>query len=171
MPKIIAVAVYFGAIVTVTGLWFTCRHLNTPLAHDQLSALIKLISFVLRFIAVPAMLVAIVFGILLTLQHAHTFTRLRWWRIKLVSIAIAVPAAHFYLSGRLAVLRGAVEDQTAAPDAERQFGIGLLAVVVTFIWIIALGRLKPRLRQNWSRTFRSNQPSNAHSTPTPKPHE
>lgn len=164
IPKVIAVGVYLGSQATTAILWFAYPHKPGQTPPAETSHWIEQIGFIFRFITVPALLAATILGVLLFLQHPGAFARTRWLRVKIVSLAIVVPAAHFFLSSRLAMLRLAVQNQSSDRQAYWEFGLGLLAVLATTVGLIILGRVKPRLGQN--RATMSPAPQK----PTPAAH-
>lgn len=132
---------------------------------------IEYISFTLRFITLPALLVAVVFGVMLFVQHPRQFFRLRWWQVKVVSMLVGLPIAYLFISSRLALLRQATLGHTPDHAAESQLTIGLLVLLVSTVWIVFLGRMKPRLGQNWANTYQkiNHPPRNPDSFEGPKP--
>ncbi|HEY7087424.1 MAG TPA: hypothetical protein VH518_04995 [Tepidisphaeraceae bacterium] len=150
LPKVIAVAIYVGGLTGVLGLWlasdFTSLELNDPrraLVLDQVSRLMV-------FLVVPALLVAIIFGIALLLQHPKQLLRMRWLQVKLIGLAILIPSSHFYCRARFTLLRQAT-DHTQSDEWARQLTLGLLVALLGSICVVILGRLKPRLGQNPAR--------------------
>lgn len=153
LPKVVAVCIYVGALAGASVLWFTFHFSSLEPADPHRLLFLKQVSLLIRFVAVPALLAAVCFGVALLLQHPRQFLRMRWLRVKLISILIFIPSAHLFLSSRMALLRDAFSRGVAHDSAARQFGLGLLAAVTVSIWIVVLGRLKPRLGQNWARSY------------------
>ena len=154
VPKVLAVGAYFGSLLATTVVWFAYQDGPTTPPHQH-GVLIEQVSWMFRFIVVPALLMAMVMGIMLFLQHPQVFSRLRWWRVKILTLLIGVPTAHFYLSSRLSALRHAAADHLPNQAAHLQLGVGLVVVLLGSACVILLGRLKPRLGQNWAKTYRA----------------
>ncbi len=152
LPKVFAVGVYFGALVATTVIWFV--QVNAPsMMRLTPGGGIEQVSFMFRFVIVPALLGTAAMGVMLFIQHPRVFSRLRWWQVKAGMLVLGVPTAHFFVSSRLAALRQAELAHTPNPHAQWQFSAGLLVLIAASMCIIALGRLKPRLGQNWARVY------------------
>ena len=152
IPKVLSVGVYYGGLVTAAVLWFTGPRRSMD-KGDHILQWIDQVGSVFRFVVVPAVSAAMVFGFLLLLQHPRVLIRLRWLRVKLVIVALFIPAAHVFLSSRLALLREAAAQSTIDYSAEWQFEMGLVAAIAISTLIVVLGRHKPKLGQNWAKAF------------------
>ena len=150
IPKVLAVGLYFGALVTVAVIWFTGPRRSAHLAQPQVQAWVDQISSLFRLLLLPALLVALMLGVALFLQHARVFVRLRWWRAKVVSLAVGLPLGHLFMSSRFDLLR-----QTAGSNQSAAFQIdcGFVVLILWSIGLIVLGRHKPRLGQDWAKSF------------------
>lgn len=164
VPKVIAVGIFLGSLVCTAVVWFAHSPASGGSAASGASSggnsgglsaiqLVEHVSIMFRFLVVPALLMAMILGIMLFLQHPRQFSRLRWWQVKLVTIIIAVPCAHYFMSSRLALLRQAAADQTVNEQAHWQLSVGMVTLILGAVWLIILGRLKPRLGQNWARVY------------------
>jgi uncharacterized membrane protein len=142
MPKVLGVAAYFGG--TLAAAVLTCV---TPVKSTEDAArLADVVSRVFIWSAVPGLLVAIIFGVLLFWQHRSAFAKMRWWRVKMLVLAVTIPAFHLFNSSRVGLLRKAA----TADDALRmltELRLGLAAAVIGGAVVIILGRHKPRLGQ------------------------
>lgn len=147
LPKVLCVGVYFGGVVAATFLWITADRTAPPLAA------LNQVSRLFLYVNVPALLAAIVLGILLFFQHPRQFIRLRWFQVKLVTLVLTIPAGHLFTSSRVRMLRQAFEQGQSDADNAGQLTACLLVMVVLTAWVILLGRLKPRLGQNWARAY------------------
>ena len=154
IPKVLAVAVYFGSLVAAAAVWFTGPRRHPAPADPQVVQWLEQVADLFRFVVVPALLVAVVFGLLLFLQHPRQFMRLRWWQVKIAWLAVFIPVMHLYMSSRLERVRSAVEAGSMHGTAERQFEWGLAAAILGSAFVIFLGRYKPRFWQNWARAYR-----------------
>jgi uncharacterized membrane protein len=152
LPKVIAVGLYLGALASTLVVWFSSDYLATDAGDPQRLAVLQTIRRLMLVLAVPALLTAMGFGVALLLQHPRQLLRLRWVRVKLATLAVLVPTAHWFLSSRLAMLREAYPAEQAPPAAQ-QLTWGLVLTLITSVSVIILGRLKPRLGQNWAVDF------------------
>lgn len=158
LPKLIFVAFYLGGLAATVALWLISRFPALHPSDPKRLWTLNLVGNLLEFFVVPALLLAIIMGLALLLQMPRLFLRMRWMIVKLISLFLLIPASHFYLSSRLALLRQAFLNDTSDPTLERQFTWGLLAALAGSTWIVILARLKPRLGQNWARTYASAIP-------------
>ena len=159
IPKLVSVAVFIGSLAAANFIWFTSRWTELDQADPRRLWTVNLIGDMMRLLTVPALLLAIAFGIALLLQHPRTFLRLRWVRFKLACLLVIIPASHFFLSSRLALLRSAAGSAHDGTAAATQFGLGLIVALISFVGIVVTARLKPRLGQNWARTFSAAVPT------------
>ncbi len=171
MPKVLAVAIYFGSAATATVLWFrqsiiADNEREAPAATSleiakaehaadrRMLDLIDQLSFLFRFVIVPALLVAMLFGILLLLQHPRVLSKMRWWRVKMVSLAVFIPVMHFFMSSRLETLRDVYMKGGETDALQTQLSVGLIVTLLCSAWFIFLGRHKPRLGQNLAKALK-----------------
>jgi len=153
LPKVIFVGLFIGSLGAIILIWFTSGFSGFGAGDLRRRLFLNIIGLLVRFLMVPALLCALLFGVILLLQHPRQFIRMRWLVVKLATLAILISTAHLFLYTRMQLLREALEHHTANPAAEAQFGWGFVAVFAVSIWVIILGRLKPRLGQNWARTY------------------
>lgn len=158
MPKVIAVAIYLGTLAATLGIWLAGDLRAMDAADPRRLWTIEQVSWLTRFLTVPALLLAMALGASLLLQHPRQFLRMRWLQVKLLSIAIVIPSAHFYCSSRLAQLRQAAAMQQIDDVGATHLTCGLACALAGSIWIVILGRLKPRLGQNWARSYAVGMP-------------
>jgi hypothetical protein len=111
----------------------------------------RLVEEVLFYVVDAGAVVATLFGTLLFVQHPHTFLRLRWWQVKMGSLLLGAPLINFYTLQWLGRLRqsAGLRDPWAIGHLEfaAAMAIGLA------VWLIVLGRLKPRLGKNWAKDY------------------
>jgi uncharacterized membrane protein len=146
IPKIIAVAVYVGGLATVLGLWLASDFTSFELIDPRRDLVIRQVSRVMVCLVVPALLVALLLGVALLLQHPREFLRMRWLQIKLISLVILIPAAHLYCRSCFQAIRHA-PDKASSDQASARFTLGIGATLAASVWVVVLGRLKPRLNQ------------------------
>ena len=153
IPKVLAAGTYLGILVATAAMWFMENgNIAAGAGMDQ-RQIVEFLSVMFRFVVVPVLLVALIFGVLLFLQHPMVFLRMRWLQLKLMLIVIFVPLSHFFMSSRLGILREACIEQKPWGGAENETSFGLIVVVLVTMLIIFLGRQKPRLGQNWAKTY------------------
>jgi hypothetical protein len=159
VPKVLAVAVYFGGLTTAALIWFVLVEgdAGTVAARARRLQCVVQIGFLFRVLIVPALLVAMAAGVMLLLQHRRQFLHMRWLQVKLAVLALGVPGAHLYLSTRLRLVRLAAEAGGWDGVSAWQMSVGLVVVIVVSVAVIILGRQKPRLGQNWARAFAATQ--------------
>lgn len=153
LPKVMAVQLYIGGLAAAITVWFGSGFSGLDKADPQRLWTINVVSRLMVWLVVPALLLALALGAGLFLQHPRQFIRMRWLLVKLASLAVLIPSAHLFLSSRLALLREAFMHQATDDRAASQFGWGLVAVLIGSLWVVVLGRLKPRLGQNWARAY------------------
>lgn len=154
IPKVIAVALYIGGLGAVLVFWLTSNFSTLGKQDPQRLFILNQINHLMVYLVVPSFLLAMVSGILLLLQHPRQFIRMRWLQVKLLALAILIPSAHSFCSSRMALLRSAYNGHTVNDTAARQFTWGLCLTLLGSITIVILGRLKPRLGQNWANAYR-----------------
>jgi uncharacterized membrane protein len=160
LPKVIAVAVYLGGLASATVLWWVSDLGGAHMTQPQRLLVLGQVRALFTCLLVPALLTAIVLGIALLLQHPRVLLRQRWLIVKLIWLAVLVPAAHLYLSSRVTLLRRAITaGETPDPADIAQVQWGLALAFVGFVIVAALARLKPRLRQNWARGYPAKRSS------------
>jgi uncharacterized membrane protein len=144
LPKVIAFCVYLGGLTTVLVLWVASDFKSLDLGDPRRKLILDQVSRLMVFLVVPALLVTIILGVSLMMQYPKQFLRTRWLRVKLISLAIIVPASHFYCETRFVRLRTVADDATSDGLAT-QLTIGFVAALIGSAWVVILGRLKPRL--------------------------
>lgn len=157
IPKVIAFTLYVGGLAAVLGLWLASDFASLDLHDPRRQFVLAQVRSLMIFLVVPALLLAIALGIGLLMQFPRQLLRMRWMQVKLVSLFILVPLAHLYCESRFVALRR-VTEQAASDQYAAQFTVGLLAVLVGSIWIVVLGRLKPRFGQNIAKAHLPDQP-------------
>jgi hypothetical protein len=143
LPKVIAVGVFFGAVATAAMIFF--RGPGDDMSH---AAWVGLIADVFRFVAVPALIAAMLFGAMLFMQHPRLFLLQRWFQVKAALIVGGVPAGHLFMASRIHAYRTQATDQL-----HTQIAVGLIVTLAWTACIIMLGRHKPKLGQNWAKVY------------------
>ncbi len=149
IPKYLLVGVYIGGLASV-AIGILGR--DAPATPDQWQTESQLVGRMFTRVIVPALIGVLMLGVLLALSHPGVFIRTRWFQVKLLLVAVMVPAMHTHMRGKALALRSAIESDLAAAGVVRQEL--LVGTLITLAWsavIIILGRLKPRLGQNPAR--------------------
>jgi uncharacterized membrane protein len=147
IPKVIAVAIYVGGLATVLGLWIVSDFASIPLGDPRRELVLRVVSRLMVFVVVAALLIAIALGIALFLQHPRIFARSRWFQVKAALIAFVIPVSHFYCRWCFTRLAH-VTDAAINASLARQLTAGLIFALVGSCVIDIIGRLKPRCGQN-----------------------
>lgn len=142
--KFVAVGCYLGGLGATGVVWLSSGFGSLDPADARRAWTTDAVRSLSLFWTVPALLTAIAAGVALAVRDPRLL-RARWLRVKLVCLVVLVPAAHFFLSSRLAVLREAQRFGARDAAAERMFAWGLLGTIVVSLWVVALGRLRPRM--------------------------
>ena len=150
LPKVLAVAVYFGSIVAAAAIWFTQP--DNQNTQQQLHTL-NLVANLVAYLGVPALTLAIVLGIALTLQATKIMLRQRWLQVKLLLIILAVPTLHLFMASRAHALRSAIQNDVPTHHLSLQFSIGFIFLILGSAALIIISRHKPRFGQNWARDY------------------
>jgi uncharacterized membrane protein len=152
IPKYVCVAVFLGGLVSLLVLGFARP---APADGNEWAADAQIIRQAYPRVIVPALIGALILGVLLALAHPTIFLRMRWLQVKLALILVFVPTLHFFMSRRSVGLRDAVarQDFATAGLLREQLFRGTLAAAAFALLVILLGRLKPRLGRDYGRTF------------------
>lgn len=154
LPKTVAVCLYIGGLAAALVHWLTSGFMSLDAIDPRRQMIVDQIGRLFVFLVVPALILTLGFGAALLLQHPRVFIRMRWLIVKLLILANTIPAGHLFLSSRLSMLREASAARVPDDAVAWQFTCGLAAVLGLSILVAVLGRLKPRLGQNWARSYR-----------------
>ena len=149
LPKYVCVSLFIGGLGAAGVVLTSPSEGPTAVYHAELFG--RLFTRAI----VPGLVGAIVLGILLLLIHPWAFFRMRWFQLKLALIAVGVPGLHLYMRGRSLAWKAALRagDFAAADGIRRELLAGLGVAVIFGVVIAILGRIKPRLGQDYARTF------------------
>jgi uncharacterized membrane protein len=161
-PKFVFVGIFLGGLVNLLVL--VLLHPLPATVRDWLQYLV-MIRRAYEYVIVPAMIGAIAMGLLLLSTHFRAFVRMRWFQLKIMMVAIGIPMLHVFMYKHFTALQSALaRDNLAAAAAIRTHlqwnTVGALVFALT---IAFLGRIKPRLWQNYAKTFsRQTAPATKH---------
>ena len=153
VPKVVAVALYVGGLAAATFVWVGGDYNAIPTGDPRRAWLINLVGRMMVYLVVPALIVAILLGVLLLLQHPGVFLRMRWLRVKLLLILLVIPFGHFWCRAQTLTLRDPTASLEAHAAAARRLTFGLVGTLIGSIGIVVIGRLRPKLGQNWARDY------------------
>ncbi len=145
IPKLLSVAALFGGFLAASVL----LHTREPATDAQWAELIETVGVLFRRLIVPAVFCVVIFGVLLLVQHWRVFLAMRWMRLKLLLLLLALPPLH--LTGRWLI--GEARLALAAGDLERvaelmgRFTLTADLAVAALALVMVIGRHKPRLGQ------------------------
>lgn len=160
IPKVLCLAIFVGAYVAATVLWFYYR-----LGYSDGAVWpVRAVSVVFLRVIVPSLFATLLFGLLLFAQHPKVFITRRWLQTKLV-IAVALIGTHTIARGTFQSIKAVVLDaswqgETAEIEAEcARFSICLILGLIGAVLLVFLGRYKPRLGQQPKPLPQSTQSS------------
>jgi uncharacterized membrane protein len=156
LPKVLCVAAFFGGLVTILVLAFLRP---APQNTADWLAEADLIRRTYTCVVVPALLAAMIFGAFLLLPVWRALIRMRWLQVKLVVVLLCVPTLHLYMRSRSLQFQAAIRDAQfgSAELLHHRLAMGTLAAIAFAVLVIFLGRIKPRLGQDYGRTFARRQ--------------
>jgi hypothetical protein len=97
-------------------------------------------------------------GVALWLQHPREFTRMRWFRVKALLLAIGLPSLHLWSRGRITAFYEAIDEARVEelPALWHAATTAFLVALAVLFGISVIGRVKPRLgeRVGWRATKR-----------------
>jgi len=156
MGKLISVAIYFGSLVTTAVIWFAGVLRDGEAVTDTgLAQVAALTGALFRAVVIPSLVLTLGFGILLTADEPRIMLRQRWLQVKLLLLMLAMPVSHLAMAGSLHRVTAAAAAGQSDLVAERLFSAGFVVVILGSIGVMALGRIKPRLGQNWAKAYRA----------------
>ncbi len=160
IPKVLCLAIFVGAYVAATVLWFYYR-----LGYSDGAVWpVRAVSVLFRIVIVPSLFATLFFGLLLLAQHPKAFIKRRWLQVKL-AIVIVLPMIHWVARQTFQRIKAELFDDSATGatgDIEAacvRFSICLVLGLSSATLLVFLGRLKPRLGQQPKPLPQSTQPS------------
>ena len=153
VPKVVAIALYVGGLAAATFVWVGGDYNAIPAGDPRRAWLINLVGRMMVYLVVPALIVAILLGVLLLLQHPGIYLRMRWLRAKLLLILLVIPFGHFWCRAQTLQLRDPAASPEAQSAAARRLSFGLAGTLAGSIIVVVIGRSRPRLGQNWARDY------------------
>lgn len=153
MLKIICVGLFLGGLAS-----FLVLAAGRPIG-DSLESWREFSDLAHRMygrLIVPGVIGAEVAGVLLTASIWGVMIRMRWFQLKMLILLIGCPGLHVFMVTRLTafdeMLKGGF-DEAVAVSLRTQLLAGTAAAIVYALLMIWLGRIKPRLGQDYGRTF------------------
>jgi uncharacterized membrane protein len=153
MLKIFFVSVFLGGLVSFRLLLLLQQ---PPASTEQWLQLNAQIHYFFAYLVVPAGIGAEITGLVLLATLGRVMLKMRWFQVKMLILIIGCPSLHIFMSSRTEALKQLATADTISPTAAilmDQIGIGTLFAIGFALILIWLGRIKPRLGQNYARTF------------------
>jgi len=153
VPKVVAIALYLGGLAAVTFIWVGSNYNAMPVDDPRRAWVLNLVGRLMVFFVVPALLVVMLLGVLLLLQHPGIYLRMRWLQAKLLVLVLVIPFGHFWCRTQTLTLRDPAAPLEAQRIAARRLSYGLAGTLIGSIGVVVIGRSRPRLGQNWARDY------------------
>jgi len=153
MLKIVCVGLFLGGLAS-----FLVLAAGRPVeaGSEQAEAFAALAHRMYARLIVPGVIGAELAGLLLTVSIWRVMIHMRWFQLKMLILLIGCPGLHVFMVTRLTafdkMLQGGF-DGTVAVNLHTQILAGTAAAIVYALLMIWLGRIKPRLGQDYGRTF------------------
>lgn len=152
LPKVLAVFTLLGGLLAALILICT----SDPRTPADWRYLERTLTRLYHWMVVPGAVASIMLGVMLLLADGwRIMLRQRWLQVKLALLAVAIPGLHTLSRGLLLWIR--YELVVGEPDGPHglldALGSVTAAGVAVLVVVIILGRLKPRLGQNWARAY------------------
>jgi len=153
MVKLVGVAAFLGGLLTLLAVaWQDASQPDRAGGPSHTTLIVR----TYRCVIVPGVIGAEIAGVLLLASIWRVMLRMRWFLLKAGLLIVGLPALHLYLSSRVAALAeagGEGMDPTNWATLDRRVFWGTLAALVVGLAVAWLGRIKPRLGQDFGRTF------------------
>ena len=152
MVKLVSVSAFLGGTMTLLAVGWSGALDPGRDAGPQAVQIHDAYRWVIR----PGVIGAEIMGVLLLISIWRVMLRMRWFLLKAGLLIVALPLFHLYLVSRVAEM-AQVASEDADPAAwamlDRQIFAGMIVTLVAGVSIAWLGRIKPRLGQDFGRTF------------------
>jgi len=138
MAKLAAVGVYLLSILLAALTWWSAP------AQAELLTVLDRVSWIFRFVTVPALLTAAALGVAMFTRAPGAYLRARWWQAKALLLIVGVPAGHYGVAGSLRALRQSLEGAEGDPallGTRLAWALGLL--LAGSLGVVALAILRP----------------------------
>ena len=162
IPKVLFVAGLIGGLLTLVAVLLLPASSPTP---EAWRVRVDLVERTFTRVVIPCSTLAVLAGVVLLVMHGRVLLRMRWLIVKLTVTVLALPAGHLFLRFTLRSLQEAIAVKSFE-QAHRliwQLRAAAAGVLIAVGVIAVLGRLKPRLGQDFGGTF-SRGPA-AHAIP------
>ncbi len=151
--KLICVAGFVGGLLTVLAVALTGPG---PTSERDWRERVEFVGKAFRWVIVPGVTGAEIVGFLLVSSIWRVMIRMRWFIVKMALVLLCMPALHFLMSGWLSDLRlfaSVTPDLSRAAEVHGRLLAGASLALALGIALVILGRIKPRLGQDYGRTF------------------
>ena len=166
IPKIISICAIWG-VLAACALLILCApesaHRSATGYLTDTHQLLTQLSHLNNILIIPALILANIFGLLLFLDEPRIFIRLRWLQAKMLLILLAYPPLFAFLHAKLFDVRSLIATALNNNSAEQTvsrlqhdlqiINLSIFTALILTTLIIILGRHKPKLGQNWAKTY------------------
>ncbi|HOW72493.1 MAG TPA: hypothetical protein PKY77_17985 [Phycisphaerae bacterium] len=154
VAKLLCVAAYVGGLMALLVVVFQAGLPGDAEGWRQVG---RTVHRAYAWLIVPGFLGATVVGVLLTASMVGPMARMRWFRLKLLLLAVGAPSLHVYLRGRSIAFQSllvAAQDVSGMVAVFRQLLAGTVVGLFLGVALLVLGRVKPRLGQAYGSSVR-----------------
>jgi len=153
VSKIIGITMFLGGSITM----FVQIRLHPDLTNLENSMnQAELLKQTFDYVIIPGVIIAVISGILLIVPIFKPITRMRWFQLKAILLILEIPTLHIYMRSQLQALHHKIYKEYDLLEAQlilSQLFIGLAVAVIFAVVLICLGRIKPRLGQQYGRSI------------------
>ncbi len=152
VPKLFFVAGFLGGLM---GTLMIVYAQPVPATPAEWAGHLDLVHRAYSHLIVPCLVGAMLFGLVLLSSHFRAFIRMRWFQVKIFLVAVGVPCLHVYMYDRMQMLTRFVQEErfVEATAYRGHMASGTVAALAFGLVVLFLGRVKPRLGQDYGRTF------------------
>lgn len=159
VAKLLGVAAFLGGQMAILA------ELARPMAADLIAwqNRSEFLERVYPWVVLPGLFLAMASGFVLFISAWRAFIRMRWFVGKMLLFVAAGPILHLWTRSRVMRIDAAGEPMSleSAGMLSSELRWAALAGIVFGAGLLILGRVKPRLGQDYGRTFsRRRQPIN-----------
>jgi hypothetical protein len=148
-PKLLGVAVFLGGL---TALACYCLLIQPPIEDVAAWVVIRRsIATIFWPCVFGGLALTLLAGLALFMQMPGIFWRQRWLKVKLIALAVLIPACHLWARSHIMAFDAALAEGRLAdlPHHLRMTGWVFAISTGLFFGIVVIGRVKPRFRQKY----------------------
>lgn len=152
--KLLSVSLIIGGLASLCATQWLQPESNDAAGWAQR---VQAVHMAYSRVIIPGFAGALVFGALLASTMLPVLLRMRWFVVKLALLMVCVPTLHgltrSWLSATRVALMQEPPDLNVVADLDARLMWGTLAALLLAVAVMILGRIKPRLGQDYGRTF------------------